>query len=373
MKKVGLAIVILLFAAAPCFPATFQAIELEGHYVSANNISGDGSIVVGSLTSDNWATSLAFQWNQIDGFQYLETIEGSNHHWGASASYDGSVIIGGAATPSHATEAFRWAEVGGFQKLGFVPGFSFRSSANQCSGDGSIVVGVSRSDTNGVAFKWTATDGITELPILAGYSYCEASGISKDGNVIVGFCNDGTNGAPRPSVKSFRWTSTNGTEDIGLPTGYYVRAISADASTVVGWYWTEIGGIAAFKWNGSGNPTDLGLLPTPFVDAYSVSGDGSVIVGDTSDEKGTFIWDSTNGIRFLIDVLQNPPNSIDLTGWTLRGGAISEDGKVITGWGYKASSEANVSWIANLNQNIDPGDGGGSGGGGGCFISSIIQ
>lgn len=82
----------------------------------------------------------------------------------------------------------------------------------------------------------------------------------------------------------------------------------------------------------------LGYLPGGsffFSEAYSVSADGSVVVGVSGNEA--FIWDSANGMRSLQTVLTSD-FGLDLAGWHLRGATgISADGQTIVGYGNNPS------------------------------------
>ena len=80
--------------------------------------------------------------------------------------------------------------------------------------------------------------------------------------------------------------------------------------------------------------------------AWDVSADGSVIVGDAESESGmeVFIWDLTNGMRELDQILSD--SGIDLTGWTLTDAqGISDDGLTIVGYGTNPSGDFEA-WIA---------------------------
>lgn len=103
------------------------------------------------------------------------------------------------------------------------------------------------------------------------------------------------------------------------------------------------------------------LLPQPafqglgFLDigyesrAYGVSGDGLVVVGYSGSASGreAFIWDDTNGMRSLRDVLANDCG-LDLTGWTLTvAQRISDDGLTIVGWGVNPNGNTE-GWVATV-------------------------
>ena len=75
-------------------------------------------------------------------------------------------------------------------------------------------------------------------------------------------------------------------------------------------------------------------------EAQGVSGDGSVVVGvDSGSPNEAFIWDATNGMRNLRDVLIND-FSLDLTGWLLlQASGISPDGLSIVGTAINPSGQ----------------------------------
>ena len=95
---------------------------------------------------------------------------------------------------------------------------------------------------------------------------------------------------------------------------------------------------------------DLGDLPGGAVygRAYGASADGSIIIGGSESGLGreAFIWDETNGMQSIKDVLVNN-YGLDLTGWYLgRASGISADGRTIVGEGIGPNgSEA---WIATI-------------------------
>jgi probable HAF family extracellular repeat protein len=90
-------------------------------------------------------------------------------------------------------QAFRWTAGSGMVGLGYLPGGN-SSSATAVSGDGSIVVGSSYSASGNQAFRWTAGSGMQslwDLLVTNGFNIDPAevliaSGISADGNTIVG-------------------------------------------------------------------------------------------------------------------------------------------------------------------------------------------
>jgi hypothetical protein len=67
----------------------------------------------------------------------------------------------------------------------------------------------------------------------------------------------------------------------------------------------------------------------------------------TGGEIEAFIWDQTNGMRSLKDVLERS-YGLDLTGWTLESATgISADGLNIVGYG-KNPNGFTEAWIATI-------------------------
>ena len=94
----------------------------------------------------------------------------------------------------------------------------------------------------------------------------------------------------------------------------------------------------------------LGDLPggSFYSRAEGVNANGSIIVGSGNDDSGqtAIIWDATNGMQRVSDVLT--AGGVDLTGWTLTSAqAISDDGTVIAGNGV--STNGTEAWIATLD------------------------
>lgn len=175
-----------------------------GAYQSiARSVSDDGSVVVGEGRSQaSGSNNEAFLWTAGGGMVGLGgLIPGAGAAVSSEAlgvSSDGSVIVGRAVS-TNGIEAFRWTADGGMVGLGDLPGHDFFSEATDVSADGSVVVGKTRS-TNGSsidgseAFIWDSESGIRsvrEILIengvdLTGWTLSTASGISANGNVLVG-------------------------------------------------------------------------------------------------------------------------------------------------------------------------------------------
>jgi probable HAF family extracellular repeat protein len=170
-----------------------------GSISSANGISGDGIVVVGGSDGQ------AFRWisGSMTGLGYLPSpFPGPDVSLGssaASASSDGSLIVGASSaydynTDQYQVEAFRWFN-GLMTGLGDLPGGDFFSTASAVSADGSVIVGQGTGANGEVAFIWDSLHGMRDLRDvlvgdfgldLAGWTLRYVSDISADGMVIVG-------------------------------------------------------------------------------------------------------------------------------------------------------------------------------------------
>ena len=95
-----------------------------------------------------------------------------------------------------------------------------------------------------------------------------------------------------------------------------------------------------------------GHLPTGFSsDAYGVSADGLLVVGEDQTASGSeaFIWDPNNGMRSLKWVLETEYGlTAELEGWTLQSARdVSENGLVIVGYGINPDGEPQA-WIVTI-------------------------
>jgi probable HAF family extracellular repeat protein len=296
-----------------------------GHLPGGTNtfpaaVSADGSAVVGTQRTN---VDRAFRWTATTGMVDIGAFPGQdpNYRWrGATGvSADGSVIVGWSetfASPS-GTKAFRWTPVGGMVNLGSLPGAS-DSRAWAVSADGAVVVGNGSAATGyqGSAFRWTQAAGMTALGISG-----TATAVSADGQVIVGWSQDGP----------FRWTESGGTETLGLfddmPTT--PTALSTDGSVIVG--------LPGWRWTAATGMTDLG-----FGEPLGISGSGSIVVG------GSYYWTQAGGLRFIRDVLEQD-YGLNTTGWgTLYATGISADGRTIIGYGEGPGPGQYTGWIATI-------------------------
>ena len=362
LAAAGAALVLVLVGLARVghAQATFTGIGTlpGGETSSAAGVSGDGGVVVGNSGTGTGLFE-AIRWTAAGGLEALgilsSTIPISR---AAAASADGAVVVGESASgddPSSAPiEAFRWMESGGMVGLGFLPGGG-SSQAHGVSADGAVVVGSGGlGGSFGDAFRWTEAGGMASLGALTR----SADDASADGSVVVGRLE-------RP--EAFRWTQAGGIEHLGFlahgptnpaPTSA-ATGVSADGSVVVGWSSTSSGfARQAFRWTAANGMISLGHLPEspPVANsrALDVSSDGAIVVGTAGAFPAgggveffrAFLWDATNGMRNLADVLAQ--TGADVAGWELdSANAVSADGRVIVGDGVNPDGRSE-GWVAVL-------------------------
>ncbi len=343
------ATVVVLATVAPLLAATpsFQTIGMH----EVTGISSDGSVVIGH---DKWLVyppgpGGTLPWYEYEGLRWCNGVmtslggtpsdfpdeEGHSVN-PLGVSGDGSVIVGQSDG-----EAFRW-ENGVMTTLGAVSGYR-STSAVSVSGDGSVIPMncdlVSGVGTGIVCWR----DGATTLVASGGGlgQLAWATGISGDGNTIVGFDN---------AVCYWR----NGVKSpLGSAVTSLALGISDDGSVIIGGSEST----EAWRWENSA-VTGLGHIAAGHVGgiARDVSADGSVIVGEdylSSSSSRAFIWSAETGMQNLNDVLVNE-YGFDLMGWTLTSVmGISDDGLTLAGNAYKTldgkpGGTALTGWVAHI-------------------------
>jgi probable HAF family extracellular repeat protein len=192
-------------------------------------INENADAIVGSSGSPT-TFSTAFRYTTADNtMRDLGALPGSPN--GVSAAYDvnfdGSVVVGSSTFTSQdnsLTHAFRWVLTPGKTtgKMTDIDGKALSSSvAYAVNDDGSAVVGtqvpVGTSTQN--AFIWTQATGMVILGALPGDGAAMATGVSRDGTMVVGTSNPGevfnpfTNLA-MPQDRPFFWTKATGMQDV---------------------------------------------------------------------------------------------------------------------------------------------------------------
>lgn len=245
----------------------------------AVDVSGNGGVVVGNsggADQDGALQMRAFRWTATEGMQNLGTLGGSRSE-ATAISKDGSTIVGFSELISGQVRAFKWTIAGGLQNLGTLGGSESRALA--VSADGSTIVGYSRLISSGPyrAFRWTVLSGMQDI----GDGF--AKFVSADGSVV---------GIQKG--KACIWTTSLGLQDLGtFEGGDYaaVLGLSNDGSTVVGEGRSGSGSIRPFRWTVTEGMQDLGAFLSVRSHATGVSADGSIVIGGSSiGEERSFRW-----------------------------------------------------------------------------------
>jgi len=217
------------------------------------------------------------------------------------------------------------------------------------SGDGTVAVGLAWYCPGAEGFHWTKKDGMKALSHPVGKS-SRASGISADGNTIVGFSEDPIGGYRRP----VRWISGKtdlfaGAHAIGETSG-----VSFDGSQIVGQYTTSANGIYAFYYSQQHGLVSLGTVSGIATDQSFANGVASngMTVGWSGDPFGSgiqaFVWTPKLTIRSLTKYLKNHGAKIPSNIYLTTALDISADGSTIVGVWQDANLHQG-GWIAHLN------------------------
>lgn len=279
---------------------------LDGsQYYTANDISADGSVIVGKASpgvSGGPLGQRAYRWTAGGGFVDLGSLDGNPFSEATAVSGNGQIVVGNSNFGSGSeagVAAVRWTADGQIEGLGWLPGRDSAESndtARAASYDGSVIVGDALSASNKFqAFRWTEATGMQALPTLAAYSASQNSagvgGVSWDGNIIAGYSLQGY------QWQAVRWengqlfslgglngasTALSWSEDISGNGEVIVGRISS-GSTAHGFRWTEDDGMLTVEdWlRASGATIQSDLTAT----AETTNEDGSVVVGLTRSNE----------------------------------------------------------------------------------------
>lgn len=280
-------------------------------------VSADGRVIVGESSSTaSDCCDEAFRWSLETGLTPLGDLPGGFDHSQSSAqdvSADGSVVVGiGSSTASVNGEPFRWTSASGLNPLLSLPQNFSSNTALGVSADGEVIVGRQLSAKGVEAYRWTAETGAVGLDDENDrFQSSEANAVSADGLVVVGrgasprlpvITTIPVFGDPSLMTEAFRWTESSGLVGLGIrPGGDFSIAndVSADGSVVVGIgsgnsqhtaiVWTSV--------NGWENIADLlsqsgiDLDGWKLEEATGISANGTIVVGyGTNPDGNTEAW-----------------------------------------------------------------------------------
>ncbi|RMH41233.1 MAG: hypothetical protein D6689_11620 [Deltaproteobacteria bacterium] len=267
----------------------------------ANGVSGDGTIVVGTadITIGTSSFTRPFVWTADTGMVDLmgTPAQCSTEGEALAISHDGTTIVGWRevmGTSDCERHAFRWRD-GAFEDLGTLGGdFTY---AYAVSADGSVVVG-SSFDPMGVehAVKWTTGSAPQDLG-AAGLMAARAVGVSADGSVIVG-TGSPSEGAGQGTL--LRWTTSGGSQIDNTGRAWSeASGVSGDGNTIVGWSAREGEFFGrAIRWTQASGIVELNSLflvaPDFLYQAKAITADGRYIVGEGDHDgvRQAYLFDS---------------------------------------------------------------------------------
>lgn len=336
MKSAPLILAVFCATATASGPQFFPTGNAPGNVIESQmmGLSGNGEYAVGRTLLFGTG-SVGTAWTASTGLFSLGQFGGVHGTIAYSASNDG-VIVGVGAAASANEQAWRWTQSTGFQGLGYLQGTT-KSRAYDITADGKTIVGVSGNQ----AYRWTDSTGMQSLGSASFLASSSAQAVSSNGLVIAGE-GGGVGGALNAA-----WVWSDGEyTDLGhLGAGRYTRLfnLSADGSTAVGWSMNEDFKFEAYRWTADVGMMALGGFDpgTGFFESFATdaSADGSIIVGSSRavNDYRAFIWTESTGMLDLETYLTDK-FGMNFDGWILQEAqGISDDGTVITGYGYNAS------------------------------------
>lgn len=286
-------------------------------FISPPVISGNGKVV--GVAAFDFPNHRLYLWRPAQGFSPLLSPPGGDLNEIAGLSADGSAAAGtgNLRNGGNAMRAFHWSAASGFTDLGLLDG-NF-SIASGISADGNVVVGTA-DDASGRfhAFRWTA--GIMqELASLEANGQSEANDISGNGKITVG----GAFSASDPVEQAVMWDEAGTISRLGV-TGA-ATATNVDGSVTVGVGTQLKGPDYAFRWTAATGAQNLGTLGGSSSRANDVNADGSVVVGGAKQADGAdraFRWSEATGMTNL-GVLSGTTSSVATS--------VSDDGNTVVG------------------------------------------
>jgi len=259
-------------------------------------VSYDGTVVVGEgrYGADSLEVE-AYHWTAGTGMVGLGFLPGGTYSTAEGLSADGSIVVGTSQSTERHRQAFRWTESAGMEGLGgLAPGLN--SFAFNISADGSTIVGNGHTGVQGEAAYWTEGDGWVSIGKLPGGfdTGAFATDASTDGSVIVG--NSSSTLVPF-AFEPFHWTESGGMQGLGLLEPDHDMAtatgLSGDGLTVVGVSGPFTGVRKPFIWDETNGMRELRVvLESDY--GLDLTGWALVEVLDISEDGNTFVGFGTN-------------------------------------------------------------------------------
>lgn len=181
--------------------------------LNATRLSADGNVVIGSVS---WGSGAPFR-HRAWGTGGVELLDAPADTWeyatAEELSANGDIVVGSAfALATGTQQAVRWDLSGKLTALNPAPDAATGSSARLVTPDGSVIAGdVFAYEGSGIVpFRWSEADGFQQLgDPLASADQVVVESLSDDGLVLSGqrYEEDG-------DVASWYWTPDQGFQDI---------------------------------------------------------------------------------------------------------------------------------------------------------------
>ncbi len=322
------------------------AISDAGHVVARYVTPDDVVVARRGLNDDEW------QLLQSDDVKFSSVV---------GLSPDGSTLVVGASERIGDNRYYRpvfWDSINQWQEL---PSGIFDSSiVRVASRDMSQLAGRGRNDGDFAQYPWVwdLNGDQRELPETEGIFFAEVTGVSNNGETVIGITIRPWDGTIPHRAVAVRWIQGSETHFIHDHLGAELGAATAcneDCSVVIGMEQAEYDPDhphfrEAWVWRNDGPMTYLGGLPDSVPDAASIapatptdiSADGTIVVGsylvlNSGNELGTrgFIWTQNTGMISILDLFQELGLGDD--NWhSMAAKAISSDGtKILIGGTYR--------------------------------------
>jgi probable HAF family extracellular repeat protein len=316
-----------------------------GAYSTRGVVAGNGTTVTAfGDTSNGGPSSLrSFRWTVASGITHVVPLGDAR---GGAIGRDGFAISGGSGL---AGSGFFWSIPSGVTLLNPLGGHLTCSTLGVSNGSAFICGSSSPVNTlshaGRRAVRWNNAGVPTNLGIVAGASGVnpgsEASGISADGSVVVGWSEWTTAVFAR---RAFRWQAPAGPMvNLGtLPGGNSSEAwaVSSDNGAITGISdsGAAINRYRAFRYKPAIGMVSLGVLPGDNQSwGMAINGNGSAIVGYSenfpSGVTGAFYWSTATGMVELKTYAQSL--GMNVTGWMFySANGVSDDGTAVSGKGF---------------------------------------
>ncbi len=316
--------------------ASFQLMDPDGAdtWVKANDISADGSVVVGSTAFE------AFRWTAAGGYQRLgwlpDPFPGS---FASAVSADGSIVVGGCSSTVHVEQGFRWDAIGGMvhlEPISYASGVGL-SSAKAIGDNGNLIGGYSYDVIIDQPTVWNTPTTPQYIGVPGTMFTGWVSDIADNAPVVVG----SSQVAPGPNDAGSVWTPGGGLTFV-IPPGAassFLNCVNSDGSTVFGSAPVGSTSWLPFRWKST---KGFEMLPTGLpnanqtdyaaIDAKGTSSVGTYRTGPSGSPTEAFYWSEATGFVPLRSYLHSRGATLYVSNDRLVPTAMSADGNVIVGY-----------------------------------------